>query len=427
MERIAERSWSIGGRVLRETPPTPRTARRSFSTLLRTLPPMPSLDTLVRALGAIAPLALAEEWDRVGLLVAGDGREIRRVLLTIDVTPTVLAEARTTGADLIVGYHPLLFKPLERLDGATWQGRVAIDAVRAGIAIYSPHTALDAVAGGINDWLVEVVDPTAHDIRAIAPPINVTSGNTHNTHKLVVFVPESALEEVRTALAEANAGRIGAYSHCSFTVRGEGTFFGAEGSNPAVGKPGHLERVREVRLEMAFHRRDLGRVVAALRGAHPYEEPAFDVISLAAIPSDLCDPRVGSGRVASLSTPRTAEEIAATVRPKLGGGVMQVSRPALGGSARQHTRFAVCAGSGASLLERAAAAGATLFLTGELSHHDVLRAHALGLEVVLAGHTNTERGYLPRLAAQMATQLGKLESPQGLECMIARADVDPLL
>ncbi len=381
---------------------------------------MPSLDTLVRALGAIAPLSLAEEWDRVGLLVAGDGREIRRVLLTIDITPAVLAEARATGADLIVGYHPLLFKPLERLDGATWQGRVAIDAVRAGIAIYSPHTALDAVAGGINDWLVEVVDPAAHDIRAITP----TGANSDNTHKLVVFVPESALEEVRTALAEANAGQIGAYTHCSFTVRGEGTFFGAEGSNPAVGKPGHLERVSEVRLEMAFHRRDLGRVVAALRGAHPYEEPAFDVISLAAIPGD---PRVGSGRVASLSTPRTAEEIAATVHPKLGGGVMQVSRPAPGGgSPRQHTRFAVCAGSGASLLEKAAAAGATLFLTGELSHHDVLRAHALGLEVVLAGHTNTERGYLPRLAAQLATQLGKLESPQGLERMIARADVDPL-
>ncbi|MFM1869149.1 MAG: hypothetical protein RL591_2557, partial [Planctomycetota bacterium] len=184
-------------------------------------------------------------------------------------------------------------------------------------------------------------------------------------------------------------------------------------------------RVSEVRLEMAFHRRDLGRVVAALRGAHPYEEPAFDVISLAAIPGD---PRVGSGRVAALSTPRTAAEIAATVRPALGGGTMQVSRPAAGGSARQHTRFAVCAGSGASLLEKAAAAGATLFLTGELSHHDVLRAHALGLEVVLAGHTNTERGYLPRLASRLTgiESLQGLESLEGLECMIARADVDPL-
>lgn len=371
---------------------------------------MPSLDALVRVLGEIAPLSFAEEWDRVGLLVMGDGREIRRALFAIDVTPTVLAEAREIGAELVVGYHPLLFKPLDRLDGATWQGRVAIDALRAGIAIYSPHTALDAVIGGVNDWLVEVVDPSALDVRALVP----TTGAIHadHTHKLVVFVPDASLEEVRTALAEANAGQIGAYTHCSFTVRGEGTFFGAEGSNPAVGTPGHLERVHEVRLEMAFHRRDLGRVVAALRGAHPYEEPAFDLLPLTPAPSD---PRVGSGRVATLAAPRTASEIASAIRPALGGGVMQASR----GASRVHTRFAVCAGSGASLLEKAAAAGATLFLTGELSHHDVLRAHALGLEVLLAGHTNTERGYLPRFAA-------KLAASTGVECVVSTRDADPL-
>lgn len=372
---------------------------------------MPSLDTLVRALGAVAPLSLAEEWDRVGLLVAGDGREVRRALLAIDVTPAVLAEARSIGADLVIGYHPLLFKPLERLDGATWQGRVAIDAVRAGIAVYAPHTALDAVPGGINDWLVETVDPSARDVRALVPSVD----HGENTHKLVVFVPEASLEEVRTALAEATAGRIGAYTHCSFTVRGEGTFFGAEGSNPAVGKPGHLERVGEARLEMVFHRRALGRVVEALRGAHPYEEPAFDLVPLAPIPGD---PRTGAGRVATLATPRRAAEIADAIRPALGGGIVARSRA----GSRLHERFAVCAGSGASLLEKAAAQGATLFLTGELSHHDVLRAHELGLEVLLAGHTNTERGYLPRLRARLAGD----PALSGVEFHIAAADVDPL-
>ncbi|MFM7260140.1 MAG: Nif3-like dinuclear metal center hexameric protein, partial [bacterium] len=341
-----------------------------------------------------------------------DCPEIRRALLAIDVTPAVLAEARAIGAQLIVGYHPLLFRPLERLDGATWQCRVAMDAVRANIAIYAPHTALDAVVGGINDWLVETVDPAAREVRALAP----AAASGEHTHKLVVFVPEASLEEVRTALAEANAGQIGAYSHCSFTVRGEGTFFGAEGSNPAIGKPGHLERVGEVRLEMVFHRRDLGRVVAALRGAHPYEEPAFDLVPLASVPGD---PRLGAGRVATLSAAKTAAEIAESVRPALGGGVIARTR----GAARRHERFAVCAGSGASLLEKAAAAGATLFLTGELSHHDVLRAHALGLEVLLAGHTNTERGYLPRLA----TLLSAHTEAAGVEFRISVADVAPLV
>jgi dinuclear metal center YbgI/SA1388 family protein len=314
----------------------------------------------------------------------------------------------------VVGYHPLLFKPLDRLDGATWQGRVALDAVRAGIAVYSPHTALDAVAGGINDWLVECVAggaAGATDIRALQP----AASRGGNTHKIVTFVPESALAEVRTALAEAEAGQIGAYTHCSFSSRGEGTFFGGEGANPAVGKPGHLERVGEMRLEMSFHKRDLAAIVAALRAAHPYEEPAFDIFSLEAPPTD---PLVGAGRSARLVRPATAAEIAERLEPALGCGRIHRSRPS-SGQPRVHGRFAVCAGSGASLLDQAASHGATLFVTGEMSHHDVLRAHALGLEVLLAGHTNTERGYLPRLASAIT-------SGTGIECAVSMRDRDPL-
>jgi dinuclear metal center YbgI/SA1388 family protein len=375
---------------------------------------MPTLADVTRALGEIAPLHLAEPWDKVGLLIAGDGRAVTRALCTIDLTPDVLAEAVAARAELVVGYHPLLFKPLDRLDGATWQGRVALDAVRAGIAVYSPHTALDAVAGGVNDWLVECVAGVAAgatDIRALQP----TAARGANTHKIVTFVPESSLEPVRTALAEAEAGQIGAYTHCSFTSRGEGTFFGGEGANPAVGKPGHLERVGEMRLEMSFHARDLGAIVAALRAAHPYEEPAFDIFRLEAPPAD---PRVGAGRSARLARPATADELAARLEAALGCGRIQRSRPA-SGAPRTHERFAVCAGSGASLLESAASNGATVFVTGELSHHDVLRAHALGLEVLLAGHTNTERGYLPRLASALA-------ATACIECTVSVRDRDPL-
>lgn len=375
--------------------------------------PQPLAD-VVKALGGIAPLHLAEPWDKVGLLIAGDGRAVTRALLAIDLTPEVLAEAIAARAELVVGYHPLLFKPLDRLDGATWQGRVALDAVRAGIAVYSPHTALDAVAGGINDWLVECVAGGAEgatDTRALQP----ASSRGANTHKIVTFVPEASLEQVRTALAEAEAGQIGAYTHCSFTSRGEGTFFGGEGANPAVGKPGHLERVGEMRLEMSFHRRDLGAIVSALRAAHPYEEPAFDIFGLEAPPADA---RVGAGRSARLARPATAAEIAGRLELALGCGRIQRSRPA-SPTPRTHACFAVCAGSGASLLDQAASNGATLFVTGEMSHHEVLRAHALGLEVLLAGHTNTERGYLPRLASALA-------ATAGIECVVSDRDRDPL-
>jgi dinuclear metal center YbgI/SA1388 family protein len=376
--------------------------------------PQPLAD-IVRALGPHAPLALAEPWDKVGLLVAGDGRPVARALLAIDLIPAVLDEARAAGAELVIAYHPLLFKPLERLDGATWQGRVALDAVRSGIAVYSPHTALDAVAGGINDWLVELVAADATDVRALAP----AAARGGNTHKIVTFVPESALAEVRSALAEAEAGQIGAYTHCSFSSRGEGTFFGGEGANPAVGRAGHLERVGEMRLEMSFHRRDLAAVVAALRAAHPYEEPAFDIFGLEAPPGDR---RVGAGRVARLPLPATSAEVAGNLERALGTGRIERTRPT-SGAPRRHEVFAVCAGSGASLLEAAAAEGASLFLTGELSHHDVLRAHALGLEVLLAGHTNTERGYLPRLAERLAAD----PALAGVAFAVSAADRDPLV
>ena len=377
-----------------------------------------SLSEVVDALGAIAPLPLAGSWDKVGLLVAGDGRPVTRALLAIDVVPEVLAEAKALGAELIVGYHPLIFTPLERLDGATWQGRVAIDAVRAGIAVYSPHTALDAVEGGINDWLIELIAQAAgagvEDCRALQPA-TAHAGNTH----IVASSLNDDAGRVRDALSAAGAGQVGLYSHCSFAAAGEGTFLGGAGANPAVGKAGRLERVPESRLEMPFHKRRLHAVLEALRAAHPYEEPAFDIVALEPVPAGS---RVGAGRIARLSKPCFSAELAESLQRMLACSRIDRTGTRLAGRSypQPHSVIAVCAGSGASLLDAAAAQGATCFLTGELSHHDVLRAHALGLEVLLAGHTNTERGYLPRLAGDLATRL------PGLECLVSTADRDPL-
>ena len=378
-----------------------------------------SLSEVVDALGAIAPLPLAGSWDKVGLLVAGDGRPVARALLAIDVVPEVLAEAKALGAELIVGYHPLIFTPLERLDGATWQGRVAIDAVRAGIAVYSPHTALDAVEGGINDWLVDLVAECAGARVAECRALQPATASAGNTHKIVPFVPAPEAESVREALAAAGAGHVGLYSHCSFAAPGEGTFLGGAGTNPAVGQAGRLERVAELRLEMPFHRRRFAKVVEALHASHPYEEPAFDIVALEPVPAGS---RVGAGRIARLSKPCFSAELAESLQRMLACSRIDRTGTRLAGRSypQAHSVIAVCAGSGASLLDAAAAQGATCFLTGELSHHDVLRAHALGLEVLLAGHTNTERGYLPRLAGDLATRL------PGLECLVSTADRDPL-
>lgn len=98
--------------------------------------------------------------------------------------------------------------------------------------------------------------------------------------KLVVFVPAEALDAVRDAVFEAGAGRIGLYERCSWYTEGTGTFFAGEGADPSVGEKGHEERVPELRLETVFPEERQNDVVAALRAAHPYEEPAFDVYAL---------------------------------------------------------------------------------------------------------------------------------------------------
>ena len=352
---------------------------------------MPSLEHTTTLLNSLAPLAFAEQWDKVGVQVIGDGRAISRMLLTIDLVPAVLDEATSIGADLVVAYHPLLFTPLNRLDGSSWQSRVAISALRRGIAVYSPHTALDNATDGVNDWLIESMGAGARSSILAASTIAASQ-----EYRIVVFVPGDAVEGVRDALAASGAGHIGDYSACSFAAHGGGTFLPGATSHPVIGSRGKLERVPELRLEMPCSSRALPAALAAMRKAHPYEEPAFDVVKSDPRP----DATQGAGRIMQLDSPASAATLAARVQTHLGIESIMLCAGE-GQSDALHARVAACAGSGGALLDAAISAGATLFLTGELSHHETLAARERGVTVLLAGHTNTERGYLARYAERI--------------------------
>lgn len=366
-----------------------------------------SMDRFESAMAAIAPLELAEEWDRVGVLLAGDRRSLRRVLLTIDLTEAVLAEAIALDADGIVAYHPPIFDPIARLDDRTAKSRTIRAAARAGLFIHSPHTALDAAEGGVNDWIAGGLGQGR-----IRPLVPASQSRPSEAFKIVTFLPEKAAEPVREALAGAGAGRIGEYTHCSFSSAGSGTFLGGEASRPAVGTGGRLERVAELRLEMVCSASRLADAVAALRSTHPYEEPPIEIHPLSPLP----DRRVGGGRVLVLDKPVTLAAIGSRLRRHLGVKRVAVASPAGG---RRVSRVAVVAGSGGSLLAAVLAEGCEAFITGELSHHPVLEAVAAGCGVLLAGHTNTERPYLAVLAKRLRQAL------PGLEVRTSRTDRDP--
>ena len=264
----------------------PRTAGRRGQGRAKALAQMPlPLERTLALLEELAPLRYAQEWDNVGLLLGtlGEGEHapsVTRVLLTIDLTEAVLEEARTAQAELVVAYHPPLFRPTKRLDAARPTSRVLLRAARAGIALYSPHTALDAAPGGMNDWLAAGLGTGTQ-----APLIDANVLDPNAELKLVTFVPAAHVDGLRTALALAGAGVIGDYNFCSSQSPTTGTFLGGDTTKPVVGARGQLETVPEVRLEMVCPKHALGRIARALRGAHPYEEPAWDLYPLAPRPA----------------------------------------------------------------------------------------------------------------------------------------------
>lgn len=365
------------------------------------------LATLIETLERIAPPNLAEPWDNVGLIVGDPRQSVSRVMLTIDYTADVAEEARDAGCDAVVAYHPPIFEAVKKLTAGPGVATSLVhDAIRRGVAIYSPHTALDVADGGTNDVLADAI---ALEKRR---PLKIREGRARE-YKLVTFVPPEALERVSRALFDAGAGRIGNYSCCSFRTPGRGTFFGEAGTSPAVGAAGKLEEVDEVKLETLVPIAKADEVIGALRRAHPYEEVAFDLQSLAAPPQ-----AVGIGRIGRLPGDATVDMLLNMLKRALG-----IDRVLLAGDERKLVKTAaVCAGAcGGDLLSEAIAQKADLYVTGEMRHHDALRAARNNLTVVCTLHSNSERATLSRLAGRIS------EALPSLEVRVSASDSDPFL
>jgi dinuclear metal center YbgI/SA1388 family protein len=376
-----------------------------------------TLQQTLRLLQAVAPETLAESWDKVGLHVGDPDSTIRRAILCIDFTDAVLAEAIQTRASLVVAYHPPIFQPLTSLTTADPKANLIFRAIQHRIAIYSPHTALDAVTDGINDWLCDALGNGARQpIKPAAPttpPI---------TDKIITVIPDPHLDRLRSALASAGAGNIGHYTECSFTSPGLGTFRGGTSTHPAIGKRGRFERVPELRLEMVCPHDRLTEIVAALRQNHPYEQPAFDLIRTEPVGGATLENPEGHGRILQLQTPITPATLISRVKKRLALKRLDVALPT---HAKKISRIAVCAGAGASLLDQAGPIDA--FLTGEMRHHDLLAARERGILVLLPGHTQTERPYLPtyrrRILAASAQQ--PTRPTPSIQWLISRTDRPP--
>ena len=372
---------------------------------------MPDLGDVVALLDRWYPQERADTWDAVGLVCGDPAADVRRILLAVDPVQAVADEAVDLDADLVVVHHPLFLKGTSSVAATTPKGRVVHQLVSNGCGLLTAHTNADAPTGGVSESMALALGLV--DIRPLdADPLE-------ERDKLVVFVPAGDAAKVRDAITAAGAGTLGDYEACTFTSPGEGRFRPLSGANPTIGSVGDLETVEEVRIESILDRRLRGRVVAALLASHPYEEPAYDVIPLAA----LDDPGRGSGRIGRLAEPMSLTGFAAhvgRVLPETAHGVRVAGDP----TATVQT-VALCGGAGDFLLDRARAAGADVYVTSDLRHHPAseLREHEETPALVDVAHWAAEWTWLPVLERTLVEALA--ERGDTVETRVSTTCTDP--
>lgn len=363
-----------------------------------------TIQDALAALEQIAPFALAAEWDNVGLLAGREDWPVRHALMALDLTDDVAREALDGRAELLILYHPPIFKSVRRVTPAA-EGPTSLlpDLLAARVSLVALHTALDAAVGGTNDIVLDAFEISARwPLEPLTPAMS--------RYKLVVFVPPEHVPRLRGALSDAGAGEIGRYRECSFESAGHGTFRGDEDTHPAIGQPGEFERVDECRLEMVVPRRRLGEVVRALYANHIYEEPAFDVFPLQDIAGRA---QAGMGRVGRLAQPCAGSDLVEALAAKLN---LKGARCA-GALDRTFTTVTAAAGSFGT---RSFTDPQSLYITGEFKHHDALELARRGVTCLMLGHYESERPALERVRDRFA------ELCPAVRCRIARADRSPL-
>lgn len=219
-----------------------------------------------------ASSSLSYDWDNPGLQIGSYNNKVKKVMVTLDVLESVVDEAIENKVDLIIAHHPLLFKPMKKINVDTPHGRIIHKLMQHNISVYASHTNLDAAIGGVNDMLGDALDIKSREV--------LVKTNRQELYKIAAYVPGTHINEVREAFNIGGAGHIGNYSHCTFQSAGQGTFKPLEGTNPYIGTKNELEMVDEFKIESIVQEEKLPQVIRAIMDAHPYEEPAYDIFPL---------------------------------------------------------------------------------------------------------------------------------------------------
>ena len=330
------------------------------------------INQIIQILEEWAPTTYAEDFDNVGLLVGDKNRSCTAALITHDVTVAVVEEAIANNCNLIVCFHPIIFKGLTSLTGKNYVEQTVLKAIENKIAIYALHTALDNHEFGISYHLGQLLSLTKQ--RILIPQKN-------SLFHLTTYVPVSDKEKLLKALHDAGAGNLGNYSHCSFAIEGKGRFLPHENSTPAISEKDKMTHVKEEQINVIIPKHVKNAVMSALKAAHPYETITYELVAI-----ENQHPNVGLGSIGELESPMDISSFLKLVKNNLKVPYIRHSKY----EQKNIKTVAVLGGSGSFCIEAAKAQGADALVTADLKYHDFFKAEK-GLLLVDAGHYETEQ------------------------------------
>lgn len=331
-----------------------------------------SIQELIAFLEKIAPPAYAESYDNCGLLVGNPKSEVRKALISLDCTESIVEEAVKEGFDIIIAHHPIVFSGIKKLNGQNYVERVIIKAIENKIALYAIHTNIDNVLEGVSGKIAEIIG--LKNVKILDPKKSLLS-------KLSFYCPIKESEQVLNALFEVGAGEIGKYSECSFSSDGLGTFKANEGANPFIGEKGKRHQELERKIELIFPSHLENKIIEALTKAHPYEEIAYDLIDL-----KNKNKEVGSGIIGELEIEMDEMEFLKKIKKDFKCESIRFTE--LRG--KKIKKVALCGGSGSFLLGKAKECGADVFVTADVSYHKFFDAENQ-IVIVDIGHYESEQ------------------------------------
>jgi dinuclear metal center YbgI/SA1388 family protein len=346
-----------------------------------------TVQDILGLIDAHAPWEDAESWDNVGLLFGSPSSRVSKILCALEVTGPVINEAIKKNADIVLVHHPLIFRPVNKIDTDRYPGNLLAKLIRKDIALVAAHTNLDKSPCGTNYALADTLG--VESVRYLFPEIPASK-----QVKFVVFVPDGYQEVIIDAIVRGGGAVIGKYSHCTFRSPGTGTFKPLKGANPFIGKQGSIEEVAEYRMESVVPRRAVGRVVTEVLKAHPYEEPAYDIY-----PLEETFPKGGFGCVGTLKRAVTMRTLISRIKEILKPRTVQ----AVGKMSEKMQSVAISTGAGDSVIPRIRPGTADVIIVGEINHHTALAAKADGINIITAGHYETEILGIRRLGEILAS------------------------